>query len=315
MKTLVQLKLSVVVGVLGLGSLLWMFYSGGASVVWSRCAESNSWVETLCRTQWNKYSQLGEDGIIDTIFRNIGTTDKIYVEFGVEDCQECNTRYLRETGWDTHNSLLMDGGHSDEDINLQQVIFWPSNILDHFENFEVPTEFDLLSVDTDAYDWFMLETILEEGYRPRVIVTEYNANFELSEAKSILPPADKKSWKRWDGTTYHGSSILALYYLFNRFSYSLIFCNLINCFAVRDSELDVCIRRPMSAIGVTRAPGRGHPCDYSNRSMAVIDPSGFWTGKEDGGEGSPMIRHTVCVQGVPEKKPYIEDIEQATEPA
>ena len=51
----------------------------------------------------------------------------------------------------------------------------PSNILDHFENFEVPTEFDLLSVDTDAYDWFMLETILEEGYRPRVIVTEYNA--------------------------------------------------------------------------------------------------------------------------------------------
>ena len=51
------------------------------------------------------------------------------------------------------------------------------------------------------------------------------------------------------------------------------------------------------------------------RSMAVIDPSGFWTGKEDGGEGSPMIRHAVCVQGVPEKKPYIEDIEQATEPA
>ena len=53
--------------------------------------------------------------------------------------------------------------------------FRPSNILDHFDTFEVPTEFDLLSVDTDAYDWFMLETILEAGYRPRVIVTEYNA--------------------------------------------------------------------------------------------------------------------------------------------
>ena len=59
-------------------------------------------------------------------------------------------------------------------------------------------------------------------------------SFGIEDAKSILPPPDKKSWKRWDGTTYHGSSILALSYLFNRFSYSLIYCNnAINCFAVR----------------------------------------------------------------------------------
>ena len=134
-------------------------------------------------------------------------------------------------------------------INLQQVIFWPSNILELFQRFGVKKEFDFLSVDTDSYDWFMIETILEAGYRPRVIVTEINAkyvtNLELSltwfvfnsfgmlEAKSILPPKDKKSWKRWDGTTYHGSSMLAMSYLFNRFEYSVLFCNYINCFAVR----------------------------------------------------------------------------------
>ena len=36
----------------------------------------------------------------------------------------------------------------------------------------------------------MLEAILEAGYAPRVIIVEYNANFEISEAKSIKPPID-----------------------------------------------------------------------------------------------------------------------------
>ena len=62
---------------------------------------------------------------LDTIFSHIGTTDKVYVEFGVEDCiRECNTKYLRRTGWDVKNSLLMDGEYGNPEINLRQVIFW-----------------------------------------------------------------------------------------------------------------------------------------------------------------------------------------------
>ena len=41
------------------------------------------------------FSQNDEDGAIEAIFDKIGTKDKIYIEFGVEDCTECNTRYLR----------------------------------------------------------------------------------------------------------------------------------------------------------------------------------------------------------------------------
>lgn len=41
----------------------------------------------------------GEDGIIEFIMSNIGETDKYYVEFGVQDCSECNTRALRDRGW------------------------------------------------------------------------------------------------------------------------------------------------------------------------------------------------------------------------
>ena len=53
-------------------------------------------------------------------------------------------------------------------------MFWPDNIVQLFREFGVKTHFDLLSVDMDSYDWFMLERILEAGYKPRVMIIIVN---------------------------------------------------------------------------------------------------------------------------------------------
>ena len=129
---------------------------------------------------------------------------------------------------------MMDGGFDIPEINLKKVFFWPDTIISLFERFNVKKEFDLLSVDTDSYDFFFLEAILEGGYRPRVIIVEININFELDEAKSILPKEKDGSWNRWDKTSYHGMSKLATQYLLNRFSYSLVWCNFCNCIGVQE---------------------------------------------------------------------------------
>ena len=105
-------------------------------------------------------------------------------------CIACIYIFREEKGWNTQGSLLLDGGNENPEINLQKVIFWPDNIVQHFKNFSVKTSFDLLSVDTDSYDFFMLEAILMADYVPRVIIVEYNANFDITEAKSIKPPTD-----------------------------------------------------------------------------------------------------------------------------
>ncbi|MBQ1915485.1 MAG: hypothetical protein II178_09745, partial [Selenomonadaceae bacterium] len=45
------------------------------------------------------YSQNEEDGILQEIFRRIGTTNRQFVEFGVEDGLESNSHYLLLQGW------------------------------------------------------------------------------------------------------------------------------------------------------------------------------------------------------------------------
>ena len=99
-----------------------------------------------------------------------------------------------------------------------------------------------------------------------------------------------KTWIRWDGTTYQGMSLLAVSYLFNRFSYSLVWCNKVNCIGVRDDALGIPLRRPAAEFSGARLDQ--HPCDKERREMAVISPDGTWKGDSDKGKGSPHIRQT-----------------------
>ena len=87
----------------------------------------------LARFEKKIYSQNGEDGVLQKIFTLIGTTNKYYVEFGVEDGRECNTRILRGS-W---TGLLMDGGYEDLEINLHQEFITAENVVDLFKKYDV----------------------------------------------------------------------------------------------------------------------------------------------------------------------------------
>ncbi len=66
------------------------------------------------------------------------------LQFGTESGSECNTRLLRERGW---QGLLMDGGYDDAAIGLHEEFITPENINQLFDKYKVPSEFDLLSID------------------------------------------------------------------------------------------------------------------------------------------------------------------------
>ena len=192
-------------------------------------------------SEWGMWSQNGEDGILLWIFSELGMLNLNYpgyfVEFGVEDGYECNTRFLREQfGW---NGLLMDGGHKNETINLQQEFITAEVINNLFDNHNVPREIDFLSIDLDFNDWWILKAIFDEKkYTAKVIAVEYNSHVPPNESKTVKYNATNM----WDGVTdYFGAGAAAFDQLGAANGYRLIYCEShgVNAFLVREDLVTV----------------------------------------------------------------------------
>lgn len=225
------------------------------------------------------YSQNGEDGIIEEIFNRIGTTNKYFVEFGVETGEECNARYLHEKGW---KGLMIEGSeemHSrlkdnyDDNVQTVHSFITKDNIVDIFKSAQVPTELDLLSVDIDGNDYWVLKSILEGGYEPQVIVVEYNA---------IYPPPAQWIMKYnaehvWDGTSYQGASLQSLYQLCLHYGYLLVGTDSrgVNAFFVRHTVegINLPMLKPHEAYHPAKYIGHlnnghyGHPYRYGEYTI------------------------------------------------
>lgn len=176
------------------------------------------------------YSQNGEDGIIEEIFNRIGTQKKFFVEFGVEDAKECNTRNLKENhDW---KGVWIDGNGDGQ--RIKKAFITSENINELFVEFNVPREFDLLSIDVDGNDLWIWKAI-DKAYRPRVVVIEYNGTIPFWSSVSVK----YNPGHIWDKTNYFGASLKALNKIAIQKGYKLVCCNKmgVNAFFIREDIL------------------------------------------------------------------------------
>ena len=218
------------------------------------------------------FSQNGEDGItkklVELIYNN--HDNKFFVEFGVEDGVECNTRILREQyKW---TGLQMDGSYENSNINLKREFITKENIVDLFRKYNVPSTINLLSVDIDFNDLYCLKEILA-NYNCDIVICEYNGTHFPEEDKVII--YDRNG--RWDGVTnYFGASLLSFVKLGNLYNYTLVYCNSngVNCFfihndIIKQKNLDILNMGDISKIyrpsRYSSGPNGGHPQDPQYR--------------------------------------------------
>lgn len=178
-------------------------------------------------------SQKGQDSFIDYTFKELGTTNKYYVEFGAGNgIADSNTFYLRESlGW---NGLLLDSKYEDKKINLHKVKLTKSNIRNIFNELNVPKTFDFLSVDIDGNDFWLLNEILIE-YKPRVILVETNVRF--SPETDLVQKYDD-NWF-WTGKGWYGASPRAMFKMTTKYKYVPVYIHLDDMFLIQKEEINI----------------------------------------------------------------------------
>jgi Methyltransferase FkbM domain len=190
-------------------------------------------LEALRAAELRVHSQNGEDGILAYLLDRIGPTTREIVEFGIGDGSECCAANLILTfGW---SALLLeaDGGdadpaaafyaaHAGARVRVEHTAVEPDTI-DGLLSGHVAAVFDVLSVDIDGNDYWVLEAL--EAVRPRVIVVEYNASFGPERSVTIPYARGFDRYAAHASGFYHGASLTALARLGERKGYLLAGCD------------------------------------------------------------------------------------------
>jgi hypothetical protein len=140
---------------------------------------------SLLFRSWIKYSQFGEEGILDEILSRLHLDTGYFVEFGAWDgCTLSNTRFLAERGWggvyiesdtDRLNEAKKNCQNFSNVLCLNEFVAWDratslGKTFDQIaDEFFPDQEIDVLSIDVDGPDYLILEGLKR---RPKIIIVE-----------------------------------------------------------------------------------------------------------------------------------------------
>jgi len=194
-------------------------------------------VKSLEDVEFKIFSQWGEDGIIQYLISKIPIENKIFVEFGVEDYREANTRFLLvNNNW---SGVVIDSNADYIKKIKSEDIYWrydlkaihafitKDNINDLLLNAGLSGDIGLLSIDIDGNDYWVWNEI--NCISPRIVICEYNSLFGNKYAITIPYDAYFNRTKAHYSNLYFGASLKALCLLAERKGYCFIGSNSAAC--------------------------------------------------------------------------------------
>lgn len=200
--------------------------------IWLALGESKT-SPRLHDHEFRVFSQWGEDGILQYLIRSLPITHRTFIEFGVEDFIESNCRFLMMN--DNWSGFVIDG--SPENIRrLEQApFFWKhdlrgvaafitrENINELLAQSGFEPEVGILSIDLDGIDYHVLEAL--HGWRPAILVCEYNAVFGPQRKITVPYEPDFVRGHKHSSHLYAGASLGALAHAAGRKGYALVGTN------------------------------------------------------------------------------------------
>lgn len=182
----------------------------------------------LKEVAFRAFSQAGEDGVIQHLIRHVPIENDLFVEFGTDNYDESNTRFLlQKDNWRGY-ILDMDPSpaqffaerllHIRHTIDFKQAMITRENINELLQ--PVAGDIGLMSVDIDGMDYWVWEAI--DVVSPRIVIAEYQSHFGPDLP---LTPAYSSSFSRFKnhftGLCF-GGSLAAMEYLGKKKGYDLV---------------------------------------------------------------------------------------------
>ena len=202
--------------------------------------------------EFSVFSQFGDDGIIQWLIQNLDIPNKTFIEFGVEDFSESNSRFLMMN--DNWSGFVMDGSELNIKILKSSYYYWKydltckavfitkDNINNLIEEQKFQREVGLLHIDIDGNDYHIWKEI--DVIEPIIVIVEFNGIFGKDRPLSVIYDENFIRSNAHYSNLLFGSSIKSLYELALEKGYSFIGCNSggNNAYFVRNDKLNDVVR-------------------------------------------------------------------------
>ncbi|PUZ25453.1 hypothetical protein DCC81_14275 [Chitinophaga parva] len=190
-------------------------------------------LDSLGPAEFKVFSQAGDDGIIQYLINKIDIRTKTFIEFGVEDYVESNTRFLlRNDNW---SGLVIDGSsraidyiRADDifyryDLKTLQAFITAENINELIASQGMRGETGLLSIDIDGNDYWVWKAL--DVVQPVIVIVEYNSVFGPERPVTVpYQPGFTRSAAHYSHL-YFGASLAALCQLAEEKGYAFVGSN------------------------------------------------------------------------------------------
>lgn len=250
-------------------------------------------LDRLDQAEFRVFSQWGEDGIIQYLIGRVEVEREFFVEIGVGDYSESNTRFL--LAHDNWCGAIFDIGTQHVDFLETRELSWRHDVKgyslritrDNIDESLVRAggsgDIGLLSIDVDGNDYWILEAMSVAS--PRLLVIEYNSIFGPDLPITVPYRADFDYLSAHHSGLYFGASLAALHHLGKERDYRLVGSNSAgnNAFFVR---ADVATR--LTSLEPEEAYVR-------SRFRTSRDRAGKLTGVDPHTEGLRLIAHLPVV--------------------
>lgn len=207
------------------------------------------------KAEFQVYSQWGDDGIIDFLVNYLDFENKTFVEFGVENYTECNTRFLLvNNNW---SGLIMDGSEAHMTNIKNDEIYWKYDLkamaafitAENINSLLSKNGYDgalgLLHIDIDGNDYWVWKAITVAN--PVIVIVEYNSVFGNTKPWAIPYDASFVRTNAHYSNLYFGVSLVSLCDLAEEKGYYFVGCNSNgnNAYFVRKDKIkDLSIKNP-----------------------------------------------------------------------